>query len=74
MFILMPQNTAFGSAAGAYPELKGERIFAPSGSSRVEMRKRNLKSHLELELSGLVMCVELKREKEIFPPPCHTTF
>lgn len=65
MFILMPQNTAFGiSAAGAHPELMGQR--EQPGSSCVEVRKWNLKSHLELELSGLVMCVELKREKRHF--------
>lgn len=62
MFILMPQNTALGvSAARAYPKLMGQK--EQPGSSCVEVWKRKLKSQLDLELSGLVMPVGLKRGK-----------
>lgn len=72
MFILMPRNTAFSvSAARAYPELMGQK--EQPGSSCVEVRKWNLKSHLDLELSGLVIRVEFEKgENDIFTALCHT--
>ena len=64
MCISGPRQVAFSlTAARAYLKLLGQK--EQPGSSCVKVMKGNLKAHLDLELCGLAMPVELERGEKV---------